>query len=741
MKLFDLYAEIGLNANKFDSGVKKATAQGHSLAASIKGDLGDATSFVMNKVSATTIALGNLMADAAKHGISMGKKLGSVGMNYNAQMESYVTNFRTMLGGSSEAAEKLTSDLENMASSTPFAMTDLADATQVLLQFGQESSTVLDTLQTLGDISMGDANKLNSLTLAFAQASSSGKLMGQDLMQMVNAGFNPLQTIVEKTNVSMGDLKDFMSDGKATGDLKKAMREAQREVRTMGDEASEGAKMLAQMAEEGVISADLLGRIFEIETSPGGKFYGAMEAASKTYSGMISTLEDDSTALMGKVFKPMSDFMTEEILPSAINMISVMDKAYDIGGLQAAVSAGTDFIGEKLAEWGPMAFDAGVALIANIASGVTGDEVSKETVKTTLTELWGAGTTAMNGLSETASNFMRNMSEAVASDPQSEKSIGDTVSSVFDAGFTAMDDLVSVGGTLLSELYASISGDTAGAENIKAFLTGFGDDISSISSGISGIIGGMVDGYTALFGELGKRWEAFKSDYPDMFPDNIKLPDDATGGSTTGGRAASMMLGVAASVVAKTNPIVASMAAIASAIASPKVDYVQPPEAETYEELKAAEEHGNTHTVLKSQSELLNMLGTLSAGGQISESQFYDWSDVLIKRNDMHAYTDIATDIMKMYDQQSSANDAWVDDDLGNLEDVFGDVAKEAESISSAVELLKAAAESIPQAAADAAASALAGAKVLLDGVEVGELILPTISAGIYREIRAIYKD
>ena len=68
-------------------------------------------------------------------------------------------------------------------------------------------------LRAIGDISMGDTQKLQSLTLAFAQMSSTGKLMGQDLLQMINAGFNPLSVISEKTGKSIGVLKDEMSKG------------------------------------------------------------------------------------------------------------------------------------------------------------------------------------------------------------------------------------------------------------------------------------------------------------------------------------------------------------------------------------------------------------------------------------------------------------------------------------------------------------------------------------------------
>lgn len=164
--------------------------------------------------------------------------IGKVGVGYNAQMENYTTNFTTMLG-SQEAAIKKVEALKDMAAKTPFGMEDLASGTQTLLAFGIESDRTMDILRQIGDVSLGNKDKFSSLTLAFAQMSSAGRLMGQDLLQMVNAGFNPLQVISEQTGESMADLKKKM--------------------------------------EEGAISAEMVAQAFAIATSEGGKFYNGME--------------------------------------------------------------------------------------------------------------------------------------------------------------------------------------------------------------------------------------------------------------------------------------------------------------------------------------------------------------------------------------------------------------------------------------------------------------------------------
>lgn len=120
-------------------------------------------------------------------GVAMGytgKTLVEYFIGSNADMETYLTSFETMLG-SAEKAKSLMSDLTQMASVTPFETTDLANATKTLLSFGVELENVQGDLKMLGDISQGNNEKLKSLALVFGQVKSAGKLMGQDLLKFV----------------------------------------------------------------------------------------------------------------------------------------------------------------------------------------------------------------------------------------------------------------------------------------------------------------------------------------------------------------------------------------------------------------------------------------------------------------------------------------------------------------------------------------------------------------------------
>ena len=257
-----------------------------------------------------------------------------VGMKYNSQMEDYTTNFSTMLGTQEKGIAKV-EELKKMASSTPFAIADLAQGTQTLLAFGIESERTTEILRQIGDVSLGNKEKFSGLTLAFSQMSATGKLMGQDLNQMINAGFNPLNEISEMTGRSLADLKDEMS--------------------------------------KGAISADMVAEAFKHATDAGGQFYKGMESASKTASGQISTLKDNVLALLGDITKGLSEQMTLDFVPMAIKSVEEMSEAFRTKGVAGMAEAFGDMFAmtvTKLASFAPLGVSISIQFIQSISKGL-----------------------------------------------------------------------------------------------------------------------------------------------------------------------------------------------------------------------------------------------------------------------------------------------------------------------------------------------------------------------------------
>ena len=221
-----------------------------------------------------------------------------LGVKYNAEMEQYKAGFTTMLG-SAEQADKTIASLKSFAEKTPFELTDLANASTTLLAFGEDVNNLEADLKMLGDISLGNVEKFRGLALVFGQVQSQGKLMGQDLLQMINQGFNPLQIISEKTGESMASLKDKMSKGQ--------------------------------------ISFEMVADAMKTATSEGGQFFNAMEAQSKTFTGQVSTLKDNVVSLFGEMSEDISQNLTESVLPKAIEMVEDLKEAWADGSLQKQI--------------------------------------------------------------------------------------------------------------------------------------------------------------------------------------------------------------------------------------------------------------------------------------------------------------------------------------------------------------------------------------------------------------------
>lgn len=223
------------------------------------------------------------LAKYAKRGaIAMGTAITAAmvsGVKYNAQMEQYYQSFKTMLGSTKEATKHMQM-LKKFAAETPFEMTDLANASQTLLAFGENVNLIEGDLKMLGDISLGNKEKFSALALVFGQVKSQGRLMGQDLLQMINAGFNPLTIISKKTGKSMAQLKDEMAKGQ--------------------------------------ITFDMVADAMKTATSAGGQFNDAMKTQSKTVIGLWSTLKDNVHAKLGEAMESVSNIIKSSLLPNAI---------------------------------------------------------------------------------------------------------------------------------------------------------------------------------------------------------------------------------------------------------------------------------------------------------------------------------------------------------------------------------------------------------------------------------------
>lgn len=315
-----LTSEVDQLGDELDDGTKKTSIFGDVLKANL------ASEFIIGGIK----AIGTAISGISKGFMGVLKD----GIEYNAQMEQYTTSFTTMLGDQAKAQE-LVNNLKKEAASTPFGMEHLAKNTQTMMAFGISAEEAQVRLRQLGDISQGDAQKLESLTLAFSQMSSTGKLTGQDLNQMINAGFNPLEEISRRTGKSIGELKEEMS--------------------------------------KGAITADMVADAFASATAEGGRFHGAMEAQSKTFSGQMATLEDGVNNLKGLLADGVTAALADSVLPMVNGWVDTLTVAFEENGIPGVIAAFDTIIAEALSfitEQLPVVLETGVQIISTLLEGL-----------------------------------------------------------------------------------------------------------------------------------------------------------------------------------------------------------------------------------------------------------------------------------------------------------------------------------------------------------------------------------
>ena len=256
------------------------------------------------------------------------------GVKYNASIESYQTSFEVMTGSAEKAAEVI-DKLKKVGAETPFELQDLADTTQLLMNYGFSADEAMDKMMMLGDISQGSADKMSRIATAYGQMSSAGKVSLEDVKQMIEAGFNPLQEISESTGESMASLYDRIS--------------------------------------KGTISVDEITASMQRATSEGGKYFQSMEKQSQTFSGLISTLKDNAQQLLGEIVKPISDGLTESLLPAAISTIEQLTQGFEENGVSGMIQAAGNIVNglfTGIMENAPLLISTGMELLNQFWLGI-----------------------------------------------------------------------------------------------------------------------------------------------------------------------------------------------------------------------------------------------------------------------------------------------------------------------------------------------------------------------------------
>ena len=192
--------------------------------------------------------------------------IGSGLFSFNARMEQTAVAFTTLLG-SAQRANQILGELQQFAARTPFEFPELAQSVRLMSAFGFEAERLIPTLQSVGDAVSalgGGSFELNRVVVALGQMQAKGRVSAEEMLQLTEVGIPAWDILAEKI-------------GKSTSEVQK-------------------------MTERGLIPANQA--IDMLVEGMGERFAGAMEAQSRTFTGLMSTLRDNVNMALGRIMAP-----------------------------------------------------------------------------------------------------------------------------------------------------------------------------------------------------------------------------------------------------------------------------------------------------------------------------------------------------------------------------------------------------------------------------------------------------
>jgi tape measure domain-containing protein len=241
------------------------------------------------------------------------------GITIASDMEQAAIAFEVMTGSAAQGKKTL-GDLRKFAAATPITLSGAQAAARTLMTFNDDGKDLIPTLTAIGNIAGGNNERFINLTLAFAQTQAAGRLMGQEVLQMVNAGFNPLTEMSKRLGISMPELKKQM--------------------------------------EAGGISAAMVKESFMALGGEGGRLGSMMDRMGKTAAGALSQLQSSVQELVAQVgthFLPILASMAKQT-EAVVRATSTLIAGFDQGQVELLAMVG--------------AFTATVIIMPKVIAGI-----------------------------------------------------------------------------------------------------------------------------------------------------------------------------------------------------------------------------------------------------------------------------------------------------------------------------------------------------------------------------------
>lgn len=375
MNLFELFGIISIKTSGANDAIDETMEKAKELGGALGGvgESADGTSKKLktgSKFDTAAVWLGNTLSTLSTQAAKLVFNLGKIGFGFNTSMESYQYQFEALIGDA-EKATQLVADLQELAKISPLGMEGLANNAVTLLNTGTELVDILPTLEMLGNLSLGNSDKMASVVRAYTQILGKGGLMAQEMYQLGDA-MVPIVEIMTKYG---------------------------------GERYADGSWYQQKMADPTFkIPAEDMVKAFQAATAEGGKWNDYMLVIMDSFAGQADRLGEEGKETLGAFFQPFFDVAKEDILPKLLDSLAEFRTWIDEN--KDGIAAFADIVGTVL---------------------VGGFNLLLETVKL-LTEAIGL-------LSEAWTTLKNNMTNINAEITVSQRSVGSAVTEKTGSNF------------------------------------------------------------------------------------------------------------------------------------------------------------------------------------------------------------------------------------------------------------------------------------------------------------------
>lgn len=209
-------------------------------------------------------------------------------INVRGQFQQLEIAFSTMLK-SKEAADKLMTELIDIAAKTPFDLQGVAQSAKQMIAYGSSAENVGDELVMLGNVAAGVGSQLSEIAYLYGTLRTQGRAYAVDIRQFAGRGIPIYEELAKVLGVTKDEVSGLVKEGKV------------------------GFKEVEQA--------------FKNMTNESGIYYNLMQEQSKSLTGQISNLKDAWDSMLNKIGKE-----TQGIASTGISTIKSLIENYETIG-------------------------------------------------------------------------------------------------------------------------------------------------------------------------------------------------------------------------------------------------------------------------------------------------------------------------------------------------------------------------------------------------------------------------